>query len=288
MTKHLDRRLHAFRPDLADSRLRGQVEAAFFVDGQAATVQAPVVDLRPAPDASCGIDTQLLRGQKLTLFDQRDGWAWVQAHADGYVGYCALDAIDTQADAASWQPTHRVIVPSTFTYQEPNLKTPIVEKLSMGSALAIVDEVEQRGTRYAITERGEALIARHLSPLGVMGDDYVAVAETLLHAPYLWGGTSALGIDCSGLVQLSMAQCGHQVLRDSDMQAATVGTVLPDDAALQRGDLVFWKGHVGIMRDAETLLHANGNTMSVALEPLALAIERIGYLYGQPTLRRRP
>ncbi|MGB7433010.1 MAG: NlpC/P60 family protein, partial [Ahrensia sp.] len=221
MTTDLDRRLHAFRAELADSRLRGQVGAANYVDGKAATVQAPVVDLRPAPDASRGIDTQLLRGQKVTVFDQRDGWAWVQAHADGYVGYCALDAIDAQSDAASWQPTHRAVVPATFTYQEPNLKTPFGEKLSMGSCVAVVDQIEQRGTRYAITDRGEAIIAKHLMPLGTFNDDYVAVAETLLHVPYLWGGASALGIDCSGLVQLSMAQSGHQVLRDSDMQANT-------------------------------------------------------------------
>lgn len=288
MTKTFDRRLYAIRPDLADSRLRDQIEAAKYVDGDAGFVTAPVVDLRPVPDATHGIDTQLLRGQKLRVLDQRDGWAWVQAEADNYVGYCRAEALKTGSADLAWQATHRVNVVATFTYPVADLKAPASSKLSMGSRVAVVEQYEQRGTDYAITDRGEAIIARHLMPIQSFNDDYVAVAETLLHVPYLWGGASAHGIDCSGLVQLSMAQCGRQVLRDSDMQAESIGTPLPDDAALARGDLIFWKGHVGIMCDAATLLHANGNTMSVALEPLDQAIDRIGYLYGQPTLRRRP
>lgn len=293
MTANLDRRLNAYRSDLADSRLKGLVKAAHFTDGAPAMVVAPVADLRPAPDALSGIDTQLLRGQTVRIFDHGDGWAWLQADADGYVGYMRVEALvyDTNMtfqSPAFQAPNHRVMVPSTFTYTEPNLKTPMRQRLSMGSTVTVIEHVEQRGTLYAITDRDEAIIASHLMPLGAVKSDYVAVAETLLHVPYLWGGNSAMGIDCSGLVQLSMAQCAMKALRDSDMQAQSTGTILPDDAELQRGDLVFWKGHVGIMRDATTLLHANGHTMSVALEPLAQAIERIGYLYGQPTIRRRP
>jgi len=163
--------------------------------------------------------------------------------------------------------------------------------LSMGSAVAIVGEIEKRGTRYAELQDGTYLVFRHLRPIADQVEDYVSIAELLLHAPYLWGGASAFGLDCSGLVQLSMLMAGKQVLRDTDMQETTIGMELgfsAMDGGLRRGDLIFWKGHVGIMRDAKTLIHANGHTMNVATEKLEDAIERIGYLYGFPTTLRRP
>lgn len=283
----LDKRLNAFRPDLADAALEGQVEAARFVTGTLARVSAAVCDLRREPSEEAGLDTQLVFGEEVRVFEAREGWAWVQAAGDGYVGYVR----EAELTSPDLPPTHVVSAPRTFLYPEPDLKRPRVNCLSMGSLLNIVGFEERRGTNYALLASGEAIIAGHVRPVEDHAQDYVAVAETLLYTPYLWGGATAFGIDCSGLVQLSMRIAGGKVLRDSDMQAATIGQPIePEEgfAGLRRGDLVFWKGHAGIMTDENTLIHANGYTMMVSREPLRQAVERIGYLYGGPTSFRRP
>ncbi len=280
----LDKRLNAFRPDLADARLEGKVEARHFIEGEGGTVATPVADLRPRPDQSAGIDTQLLLGEPVRIFERRDGWAWVQAETDGYVGYMA----ETELVASAQQATFWITQPRTFVYPEPDMKRPRRQALSMGSRVAIVGEAETRGTRYLTLASGGAVIAAHCARIGTtVGDDYVAIAARLLETPYLWGGKSAFGIDCSGLVQLAMMMSGKSAPRDSDMQAAGLGEEIGFDQ-LRRGDLVFWKGHVAIMEDEETMIHANGHTMSVAREGLKAAVERIGYLYGAPTICRRP
>ncbi len=280
----LDRRLNAYRPDLADARLEGQVEASRFVEGEAGTVAVPVADLRPRPDRSAGIDTQLLLGEPLRVFERRDGWAWVQAETDGYVGY--MD--DSQLVLPAQQTTFWITQPRTFVYPEPDMKRPRGPALSMGSRIAVAGEAETRGTRYLLLAGGGAVIAAHCALTGTTnGDDYVAIAARLLETPYLWGGKSAFGIDCSGLVQLSMMMAGRSAPRDSDMQAQGLGEEIAFDQ-LRRGDLVFWKGHVAIMEDETMMIHANGHTMSVAREGLKAAVERIGYLYGAPTICRRP
>ncbi|WP_425287376.1 NlpC/P60 family protein [Paramesorhizobium deserti] len=283
----LDRRLHAFRPDLADSNLRGRVEAGRFTEGKPMRVALPVIDLRGEPRPDSGPQTQLLLGDEVRVFEEADGWCWVQAARDGYVGYVS----DFSLEQLRGKSTHVVCVPRTFLYPGPDLRFPHSQALSLGSCIAVTGEAETRGTRYLILESGEAVIARHVQPIGEFADDYVAVAETLLYTPYLWGGTSSFGIDCSGLVQLSMLMTGKNVLRDTDMQAATIGAIVELDANygnLRRGDLVFWKGHVAIMADERTLIHANGHTMSTTFEPLRDAIERIAYLYDHPTVVRRP
>lgn len=279
----LDRRLHAFRPDLADLALKGQVEADRFVSPQPAIINRPVVALRPKPDLTIGIDTELLMGEEVRVFERNNGWAWVQAVDDDYVGYLPEDALGPVV-----APTHVVTAPRTFVYSGADLRFPTRMALSMGSRLTITGEAETRGTRYLLLADGGALVARHLRPLlEPTAADYVSVAGLFLETPYLWGGKSGFGIDCSGLVQLSMRMAGHKAPRDSDMQATSLGTPI-ERQDLKRGDLVFWKGHVAIMEDETRMIHANGNTMSVARETLEAAIERIGSLYGTPTGYRRP
>jgi cell wall-associated NlpC family hydrolase len=203
------------------------------------------------------------------------------------VGYVGRSAIAT----AGGKPTHSVAVPRTFLYSGADLRLPRKTCLSIGSRISVDRYAETRGTKYAVLASGEALIAAHLRSASDCIEDYVGVAEQLLSTPYLWGGASAFGIDCSGLVQLSMRMIGRVAPRDSDMQAAGLGEPLDpgkDFAGLRRGDLVFWKGHIAIMLDGRNIIHANGHTMMVSREPLVEAIERIAYLYGGPTGFRRP
>lgn len=286
MTAH-DARLHAFRTDLADIRLKGEVTAERFVTGRPARIAAAVADLRRAPRLDSGIDTQFLSGDDVLVFDEADGWAWIQGERDGYVGYVRIEELKVREAVA----THIVSAPRTFIYPGPDLRFPRSGQLSMGSTVTVTGAAETRGTHYAVLPSGETIIAGHLRPIGEHAADYVTVAETFLGTPYLWGGASGFGIDCSGLVQLSMRMAGRGVLRDTDMQVASLGHPLdigPDRSGLKRGDLVFWKGHVAIMTDGEMMIHANGHTMTVSREGLKEAIARIGYLYGGPTAFRRP
>lgn len=283
----LNPRLNAFRPDIADSRLKGKIDADRFVEGKPARVAVPVANLRRKPDSHSGLDTQLLLGDDVSVFEMREGWAWVQAARDGYVGYVNVGSLTDRHDTA----THIVTAPRTFVYSGADLRFPQVEAVSMGCAVTVVGEAETRGTRYVLLANGGALVEKHLRPVGERSDDFVSIAETFLNTPYLWGGTSGFGIDCSGLVQLSMRMCGVDVLRDTDMQEQSIGAPLDpgtDFENIRRGDLVFWKGHVAIMTDGENMIHANGHTMLVSHERLDDAIERIGYLYGRPTSFRRP
>ncbi|GIL01226.1 MAG: peptidase P60 [Alphaproteobacteria bacterium] len=283
----LDRRLNLFGGELAETALRGKVAAARFVDGRPAHVVAAHADLRLRPDAACSIDHQLLLGETVQVFDERAGWAWVKADFDGYVGWTLAAGLA----AGMPSPTHVVSVPRTFAYPGPDLRLPAARTLSMGSAVRVVGEAETRGAPYLVLDSGEALFARHLRPRGTFDSDYVAVARKFLATPYLWGGATGCGLDCSGLIQLAMRMCGRAVLRDSDMQAATIGGEIDGGAGwrgLRRGDLIFWRGHVAIVEGDGNLLHANGYTMDVTSEPLDRAIARIGRLFERPIGCRRP
>jgi hypothetical protein len=265
-----DPRLTPARADLAAAHLRGKLDAPRFVEGRPLRLRVEIADLRRAPALDAPIDTQVLYGEEVMLYDEHEGWAWVQLASDGYVGYISREAL---TDLAA-PPTHRVSVNRTFLYPAPNMKLPVRDALPRGAAIARGDEMDG----FAKIQNGDFVFAAHLVPLTDRAADFVAIAEALSDSPYLWGGKSSLGIDCSGLVQIALAAGGHAAPRDTDLQEAALGHALPIDENLdhlRRGDLIFWKGHVGIMRDARTLLHANAHHMLVASEPLADARARI-------------
>lgn len=267
---NFDRRLTPARPDLAAAHLQGRVAAARFVEGRAMRVADPIVDLRREPQPDSGVETQALFGERVTVYETYEGFAWGQLESDGYVGYLPDAALIADAGA----PTHRVAVPLTFVYPAASMKTPRMAELPMGAGVRVA---AQEGAFARLAEGGFVWWA-HLRCLDEREADFVAVAEWFLHAPYLWGGKSWRGVDCSGLVQIALAAAGVAAPRDTDMQEAALGDPLPIDetlAGLRRGDLIFWKGHVGVMRDAGTLLHANGHHMQVVTEPLAAARKRI-------------
>jgi cell wall-associated NlpC family hydrolase len=200
------------------------------------------------------------------VYDESEGWAWVQLDRDSYVGYMPAAAL-----GAPSEPTHRVAALRTHSYPGPSIKLTPRMALSLGARLTIV---ACEGD-FAVSADGLHVWLRHLAETGWREPDYVAVAERFLETPYLWGGRTSAGIDCSGLVQTALAAAGAASPRDSDMQEAALGKPIAIDEPRTRGDLVFWKGHVGIMRDSVTLLHANGWHMKVVSEPLAEARDRI-------------
>ena len=277
----LDPRLNAFREDLADARLEGRVPASRFAAGKPAQVCNPVLGVFKEPRFDAMQVTQLLLGERVRIFEDHEGWAWIQAESDSYVGYVAADGLTD--DVA--EPTHRVFVPTTLLFPGPDIKMQPTITATMNARLAVV-AVEGR---FARLRSGRYAIAGHLKPVAESEADFVASAEALLHTPYLWGGKSALGIDCSGLVQLAFESAGIASPRDSDMQEKNLGRLLGhgERKMLRRGDLVFWKGHVGIMRDEATLLHANAHFMQVTSEPLAVAEARIAANDGTITAIRR-
>ncbi len=275
----LDPRLNAFRDDLAADVLEGQVDAPRFASGRPAHVTVPVTALRRRPDADGPRDTELLHGESVSVFDEADGFAWVQSQRDAYVGYVSLDALE----AGTPTPTHRVAALRSFIYGEPDLKSPMNSWVSLNSPLAVT------GTqgRFSVLAGGGYVFSDHLSAIDVFAPDYVSVAEQFLETPYLWGGRSSLGLDCSGLVQCALEAAGITCPRDTDMQEAALGTTMPDSEPLQRGDLLFWKGHVGIMTDGATLLHANATHMKTVEEAVEPAIARIAQTDGPVTSVKR-
>jgi len=237
-------------------------------------VAAPLAAVRREPSDAASLDTEALCGEFVTVFDTgTSGWAWVQLAGDRYVGWTPSGAL---AELAG-QPTHRVSALRTFAFSKPDIKSPPLAGLPLGASVKVIGEVEDRNARYFLIEPEGAIVVQHLVPLDHQATDWTAIAERLVGVPYLWGGKSSLGIDCSGLVQLALGACGIAAPRDSDMQAENVGKALPladGLPTLKRGDLVFWPGHVAIMRDAETLVHAAGYRLEVVIDPLSDLVER--------------
>lgn len=277
----LDPRLHAFRPDLADVKLQGRVDANKFAAGVPMEVVVPIAPLHREASPAAMQTTQALFGERLMAFEVAGDWVWGQLTHDRYVGYIAKASVSRELT----NPTHRVSVPATFLYPLPDIKSQPPVSLPMNARLAIVESDQ----KFSKLSNGQHVYTKHIRLLSDPETDFVGVAEKFIHVPYYWGGKTSQGLDCSGLVQTALEACGTFSPRDTDMQETQLGqSVLINDLdGLRRGDLVFWKGHVGIMADQKTLLHANGHHMMTVKEPLSEAITRIAGTYGQVTSIRR-
>jgi cell wall-associated NlpC family hydrolase len=269
-----DPRRHAYREDVAAETLRGVVKASRYVKGELRQVSAPSLPLRREPRFDATLDTEALLGEAVTLYDESEGWAWVQLARDNYVGYMPSEGLTPRLAA----PTHRIAALRTYVYPEPDGKTPPLSLLSLN---ALVTALTTDGKFLALAGGGY-VFAGHVAPIGEAEPDFVAVAEAFIGTPYLWGGRTSIGLDCSGLVQLALEAAGVAAPRDADMQAEELGRAIPwrPSTKLRRGDLVFWEGHVGIMTSAKDFLHANAFHMAVEVEPFAAArrrIKQVGY-----------
>jgi cell wall-associated NlpC family hydrolase len=269
-----DPRITPARADLAAAHLKDKVQAERFVEGWLAGITKGRVSLRVRPSEDAAQDSELLFGEQVTVYDDKSGWAWVQARNDLYVGYVRSEALGEPKAA-----TLRVSALMAPVFSAADFKTPVRDLLPMNAVAPVL----AREGDYVKIEEGSYLHRRHL---GEPEKDFVAVTERFLGAPYVWGGKTYAGLDCSGLIQTALQATGKTSPRDTDMMETALGDVVPL-SGVRRGDLIFWKGHMGVMLDDTRLLHANAFHMAVAIEPLAEAIARIEKIAGPVTSAKR-
>ncbi|MGK9165501.1 C40 family peptidase [Inquilinus limosus] len=275
----LDRNLAPWRPDLAAESLRGIHPAERYAAGTSHQAIRGIVPMRSAPDAALGQATEMLYGETITVYEVKDGWAWGQLTADGYVGYVEAAALSDRIAA----PTHRVRAFRAFLYPAPDFKRPPIRALSFRSPVEVVETVKGYARIREAGEPGGWLPEVALGSIDAVEPDVVATAQRFLGVPYLWGGRSSLGIDCSGLAQLAHAAAGIAIERDTYRQVQTAGGLVGTDekVGLRRGDLVYFPGHVGLMVDGETLIHANARAMAVSLDPAREVAARVAAEEGR-------
>jgi cell wall-associated NlpC family hydrolase len=274
----MDPRLLACNGRVASLDLQGKVQAERFVEGWPQQVSGGLGNLCSAPAGA--LQRQLYPGEQVTVYDEHAGWSFVKAHAHGYVGYIKSQQLQPLSQGPS---THYISVPISHSYRHCDMKSGTTGLLVMGSQLQnLQEEAGFMKTQFGWVPK------QHVKALTKPPQDPVALAKQLLGAPYLWGGDSALGIDCSGLIRLCHMICTHNCPADSDLQQRALGTILPPDAPLQRGDLIFWKGHVAMMVNQEMMIHASAHQMSVTYEPLSEVISRIALAgEGDIVLKKR-
>jgi cell wall-associated NlpC family hydrolase len=276
---NFDPRITPARPDLAAAHLRDKVEAEHFVEGTEQEVIVGLAPVRKEPSHEAPLVTEALAGERVTIYQtDEEGWTWGQLATDGYVGWLPAAALLAPGPA----PTHKVAALRTLVFPGPSIKLPPVDALPLGARIAVAREQES----FAVTSSGGFVPMRHLAPVANVEPDFVAVAERFVGVPYLWGGKSSLGLDCSGLVQIALTACGIKCPRDSDMQESALGKPA-SLAGLQSGDLIFWKGHVAIARGRNSMIHANAFHMAVTIESVAEGLARIGAAGSQVTSVRR-
>ncbi len=271
-SRRLDPRIHAVRPDLADIGLAGIVVAPRFAEGIAMHAVVAAAMLRSAPDDTAVGVSALLYGETYTVFDVAHGWAWGQCAHDSYVGWVRATAIKP----GTGSPTHRVVAPTAAIFTRPDIKSRVAGSLPLNARFAGVDAAND-----FVAGAGGFVHRRHIRELPGSADvDPVAIALGFVGTPYVWGGRTRDGIDCSGLTQAALLACGIACPRDSDQQRDAFPAI--DPASRRRGDLAIFPGHVGILADPVTLVHANAYWMATVVEPLADVAARI-----EPTGFRR-
>lgn len=274
-----DERLILMRGGVAARALEGVVPAAEYRDTVARQCAQPSAGLRKGPAADAELGDQLLFGEIFDVLLEEGEASLGQARRTGYVGWVDSDALHGPVEA----PTHRVHALRTYAFTRPDITSRPIGLYSMNALITL----EARDGRFVKAVGSGWFLEAHLAPVGLaLATDPAGIAEAFLGAAYLWGGRESLGLDCSGLVQQALAACGVACPRDTDMQARIGAAVDPAD--LSRGDLVFWKGHVGMMLDADRMVHANGHHMATVVEALSDAVARIDAAgYGPPTAYRR-
>lgn len=274
-SRRLDPRINAYRRDIADIDLADRLFAPYYARAEQCRCAAEAAMILAAPSSDAPAVSQLVHGEGFAVLDIVGGWAWGRCAHDGYVGYVAAAALGAVA-----APSHVVHAPIALLFARPDIKAPVIGRWPIGARFAGAEADSFIETDAGFVHR------RHAAPIGRIAPDPVAIAERMIGQPYLWGGRGGGGIDCSGLVQIALGLAGTPAPRDSDLQRA-LGRALGDKESLERGDLIFFPGHVGLMVDGEHMVHANAWWMAVTIEPLADIVARLAPDHARPILARR-